>query len=161
MEGPKNRPIRVLVAVSSKSPHWSTAWTSSEVVINLALELVIKHQLITCDINTPYQLLATERWNRRTFLVFDLFHDLYDPDSAHLPGQNILPVISVSLYEKKEVANLAGTPMSNQVNRDLQKLHNSTGIGSRPPFVVDHANGNVPTYRRPRNVIDSSHLPIN
>lgn len=72
----------------------------------------------------------------------------YDPDSAHLPEQNDLPVIVV--YPQREKASFAGAPQRNRVNKQVQELHNSTGLGSRPPFAVDHADGKVPCYPNPR-----------
>lgn len=100
--------------------------------------------------------LAKERWDSRIFIVFDVFHDTYDPDTAHLPGHGDLPVISVC-FDRKESASIAGTPMKNQVNVDIRALHNSTGIGSKPPFEVDHANGKVPFYPNPRTSLAASH----
>lgn len=85
----------------------------------------------------------------RIYIVFDLFHDAYNPDKAHLPSEYDLPVISVFLSQQ-ESASIAGRPMANKVNSDIRALHNATGLGSRPPFFVDHADGKVPFYPNPR-----------
>jgi hypothetical protein len=115
-----------------------------------------KHLVSPDTPNDPcaIKFLATERWDIRTYIVFDVFHDSYDPDNAHLPGENDLPVISVFLSQK-ESASIAGRPIANKVNRDIRALHNATGPGSRPPFFVDHADGQVPFYPNPR----TSHTP--
>jgi hypothetical protein len=146
---------RVLIVVSRKSPHWIKAWTSSEELIVSAIEVMLEKQLIPSDTRddpSTITFLAKERWDWRTFVVFDMFHDAYDPDSAHLPGHNDLPVIS-AFFGQKVSASIAGRPMENKVNSDLRALHNVTGLGSRPPFVVDHADGKVPFYSNPRNAI--------
>jgi hypothetical protein len=156
-------PTRVLVDVSRTSPYWSQAWTSSESVISVALEVLKEN----CFIDQDYQpddgsenreaaiprdcrFLAKDRWDTHTYLVFDLFHDSYDPVYAHLPDQNALPVIKVSLRRIKRTAVTAGKIIENKVNSDLQNLHNWTGIGSQPPFSVDHADGRSPIYPSPR-----------
>ncbi|KAH6959646.1 hypothetical protein BKA56DRAFT_501135 [Ilyonectria sp. MPI-CAGE-AT-0026] len=150
--GSGKAPIRVLIAVSRRSPHWDKAWASSEELIIVALGIMHEKHLVPSDTqNEPcaIKLLATERWDLRTYIVFDVFHDTYDPDKAHLPGENDLPVISVFLGQK-ESASIAGRPMANKVNNDIRALHNATGIGSKPPFFVDHADGEVPFYSNPR-----------
>jgi len=143
---------RVLVVVSRQSPHWLTAWASSDELIDVAFRLLRIKKLIPSDTendSSTVMFLAKERWDLRTFLVFDIFHNTYNADDAHLPGQNDLPVISIFLG-RKESAGIAGRPMANKVNADIRALHNATGPGSRPPFVVDHADGNVPFYPNPR-----------
>ncbi|KAM4060968.1 hypothetical protein HRG_012927 [Hirsutella rhossiliensis] len=146
---------RILVSVSSKSPCWPRAWAYPEEIIAVALSLVKEDNLISSDkYNDPSQclFLAKERWDGRVFIVFDVFHDAYNPDSAHLPGQNDLPVTLVHLSRRNKV-NVAPTPVMRKLNRELEELHNSTGLESRPPFSVDHANGQHPTYDRPRTCI--------
>ncbi|KAK6211160.1 hypothetical protein QIS74_10424 [Colletotrichum tabaci] len=153
-------PKRVVIAVSRKSPYWAKAWVSGEELIALALRLMEEKHLISPNITTPndpdaVKLLATERWDIRTYIVFDVFHNTYNPVTAHLPAENDLPVISVFLGQK-ESAGIAGMPMANKVNSDIRALHNSTGPGSRPPFFVDHADGKVPFYPIPRTSCKSS-----
>lgn len=146
---------RVLIIVSRNSPHWIKAWTSSEELIVSAIGVMQEKQLIPSDARddpSAITFLAKERRDLRTLIVFDLFHDAYDPYNAHLPGRNDLPVISV-FFGRNESASIAGKPMENKVNCDLRRLHNATGLGSRPPFVVDHADGRVPFYPNPRNAI--------
>lgn len=146
---------RVLILVSRKSPHWVTAWDSNEELVTIALTILEEKGFIPPDAENSHstvRFLAKERWDLRTFIVFDIFHDTYNPDTAHLAGQDNLPVILVS-FGKKETASIAGTPMRNKVNSDIRALHNSTGPGSRPPFAVDHANGQVPFYPRTRGIL--------
>ncbi|KAJ0158284.1 hypothetical protein CTA2_11936 [Colletotrichum tanaceti] len=157
--GGERTPRRVVVAVSRKSPHWAKAWASGEEMVALALRLMEEKHLIppglTPDDPCAVKLLATERWDIRTYVVFDVFHDTYDPDTAHLPGENDLPVISVFLG-RTESAGIAGRPMANKVNSDVRALHNSTGPDSRLSFFVDHADGKVPFYPNPRTSCKSS-----
>ncbi|KND93255.1 hypothetical protein TOPH_02395 [Tolypocladium ophioglossoides CBS 100239] len=156
VEGSK-APKRVLVVVSPKSPHWHAAWDSSDELVAVAFALLQQTQLIPQDAqndSSTVRLLAKERWDVRRFLVFDLFHKTYNADTAHQADQDDLPVISV-FFGKKESISAAGRPMANKVNADIRAIHNSTGLGSRPPFEVDHADGKVPFYNNPR----SPHIP--
>lgn len=148
---------RVLILVSRKSPHWVAAWESSEELVTIALNILEEKGFLPSsdaagNNHSEIRFLAKERWDLRTFIVFDIFHDTYNPDTAHLAGQDNLPVILVS-FGKKETASVAGTPMRNKVNSDIRALHNSTGPGSRPPFAVDHADGHVPFYTNPRDSV--------
>lgn len=146
---------RALLVVSPTSRHWSQAWTSSKELIPIALRVFQEEELIPTDLHSDSSqitLIATERWDLRTFIVFDMFHDSYDPDMAHLPGCNDLPVVCV-FFGRNEKAIRAGKPLENKVNKDIRALHDKTGLGSRPPFVIDHANGKVPVYLNPRTCI--------
>lgn len=148
-------PKRILILVSRKSPYWVTAWDSSGERVTIALNILEEKGLIPSDVGNSHsaiRFLAKERWDLRTFIVFDIFHDTYNPDTAHLVGQDNLPVILVS-FGKNESASIAGTPMTNKVNHDIRALHNATGPGSRPPFAVDHVDGQVPFYPNPRNSV--------
>jgi len=143
----ENAPIRVLINVSRKNSYWSEAWQSPKKVIFAALELmgikVAERDML---------FLAKERWNKRVYIVIDIFNDRYDSTTAHLLGQNDLPVIMVLLNERENsVCHSPGTQISNKVNKDIRDVHDAMGIGSRPPFTVDHANGHVPCYPNPRS----------
>ncbi|KAH8707023.1 hypothetical protein GQ44DRAFT_493386 [Phaeosphaeriaceae sp. PMI808] len=147
-------PTRVLISISRKSECWDRAWGASEEVISDALGLLQKtFSDLHVHRDSSYLFIAKERWDMRIFIIFDFQHVSYDPDSAHLPDQNDLPVIIVYLQQEK--ASFAGAPLKNRVNMQIQKLHNSTGLGSRPPFAVDHADGKVPCYP---NVRDGSFI---
>lgn len=89
-----------------------------------------------------------ERFDARTFLVFDIFSDLYDPDTAH-EDQTDFNAVLVSLSENQTV-NPIPEGMVKDINRMVRDIHNDTGLGSRPPFSVDHANGKIPRYGKPR-----------
>jgi len=148
-------PKRVVVSVPRKSPYWSKAWESSEEVIAVALRLIGEGDLVSPDAyDDPSRCLfvAKERWDERTYIVFDIFHDSYNYDEAHLPGRNDLPVVLVLLKQRGRVYN-APPPMMNRANTRLRELYDSTGWGSHPPFSVDHADGRYPTYWRPRSCI--------
>lgn len=139
--------------VSRNSPDWQSAWEATEALVVMALRLLQEKQLIprnVQDLTADIRVMAKERWGLRTFIVFDMFHYTYNPDTAHLPGQDDLPVISVYVG-KSASASMAGTPTKNKVNSDIRAIHNATGPGSRPPFVVDHADGKVPFYSNPRS----------
>jgi len=141
-------PTRVVVNASKKGEHWTKAWESPEVVIETALGLLKDSNLVPLRPGTKPRFLVKERFDARTFVVFDLSYDHYDPDTAH-EDQTELPVLIVYLGEKQNVYCAAGG-MSRIINRMVREVHNDTGLGSRPPFSVDHADGNVPRYHKPR-----------
>lgn len=153
--------IRVLVSVSSKSCHWQTACKSPEEIVQLTIDAIQKNNwlsLKTTTTTTPPlkpMLLVTEKWIPRVFIVFDLFNDDYDPDTAHLPGRNDLPVLPIYFSKKEGQESMDLGPqshlISDKVNKSVYTVFDSTGLGSRPPFIVDHLNGNIPTYPNPRS----------
>lgn len=152
-------PRRVFVAVSRKSPSYDDAWDSPEKTIRDAVHLLQERRLLPREAAAPTpRFLAKERWHR-ILIVFEVFHDAYNPDDAHLPGRNDLPVIAVSFSAKHgqqvhtESAREADPRLQDQVNTQIRNLHDWHGMGSRPPFVVDHADGKVPTYANPRSLV--------
>ena len=149
----ERRAKRVLIMVSRRSPQWEKAWTSPEELIAIAQRLAQESGLLPQGVQddpSATRFLAKERWDGRTFIVFDVYHDAYDPDRAHLQGRDNLPVIEVYLSQR-QTARMAGNPTANKVNGDVRALHNATGPGSRPPFNVDHSEGRVPFYNNPRS----------
>jgi hypothetical protein len=95
---------RVLILVSRRSPHWVAAWDSSEELVTIALNILEEKGFIPSDVGNSHsaiRFLAKERWDVRTFIVFDIFHDTYNPDKAHLAGQDNLPVILAPLARRK------------------------------------------------------------
>ena len=147
---------RVFVSVSPKSPHYNVAWKSPDEMVRIALALIKERDLITLDNAPAPLLLGIERWHR-IHLVFDIYNHLYDPDRAHLPNQNDLRVIEVYLSgvhgEGKAIVRDADKRRETEVNEKIRELHDWNGIGSKPPFIADHANGNVPTYPNPRSLV--------
>lgn len=146
---------RVFVSVSQNSPLFNAAWDDPESVVADALHLVQRHGLVSSNVTPASQLLAVERWNR-IHLVFDIDHSAYDAETAHLPGQNNLTVLAVQFSGKgsagTETARLASSNLADEVNREIQEIHDLSGIGSQPPFIIDHANGKVPVYPNPRTM---------
>lgn len=57
------------------------------------------------------------------FVVFDMFHDSYDPDAAHL-DQKDLPVIGVYLSSKESVSFV----QSGKIGRHLALLIGTMGV---------------------------------
>jgi len=144
-------PKRVLVRISDGSPHWPhTCEEPMKDLMQHALDIIKEHGLAPVDApNESVLLVAVDKWNKRASIVFDVFHDAYDPVNAHLPKQNDLPLIVVSL--SKQHASLAGAPIANQVNKEVRELHDTHGLHSRAPFYVDHSDGRVPCYPNPRS----------
>ncbi|KJZ72247.1 hypothetical protein HIM_08389 [Hirsutella minnesotensis 3608] len=147
---------RVLVSVSPKSPHYNVAWKSPDEIVRIALALMKERNLITLNDAPAPRLLGIERWHR-IHIVFDIHNDLYDPERAHLPNQNDLRVVEVYLSgangEDKVIVRVADKRRETEVNERIRELHDWNGNGSKPPFIADHANGNVPTYPNPRTLV--------
>lgn len=142
--------IRVFASVSSRSPLFPIAWEDPQSVVQDALKLVIQQGLNPA--NTSSRLLAVERWSR-VHIVFDLGHDDYKPEAAHLLGQNDLPVLAVDFSrDGTNTARAASTGLQDEVNKQIREIHDLTGFGSQPPFFIDHANGSVPTFPHPRTM---------
>lgn len=71
------------------------------------------------------------------------------PGDAHVHGKTDLSVVAVYL-SNTEVAAAATGGVGDLVSETIRDLRNCSGVGSRPPFREDYADGNVPTYRNPR-----------
>lgn len=141
---------RVFVSVSSRSPLFPVAWENPEMVIQDAIKLVIQQDLNPA--NTAPRLLVVERWSR-IYVVFDLGHDNYKPETAHISGQNDLPVVAVDFSRDGiSTARAASTGLQDEVNKQIREIHDLSGLGSQPPFIIDHANGKVPTFPYPRTM---------
>ncbi|KAI0398756.1 hypothetical protein F4802DRAFT_613872 [Xylaria palmicola] len=129
---------------------------SPDEVVQFTARLLSNSPLLPTDKLPAPRLLVKERWHR-IHIVFDLFNDDYDSNTAHLPNLNDLPVIAVFLGESLGVdqnkSSKATSSLQKEVNRTIRDLHDWNGHGSQPPFVTDHANGNVPTYPNPRTII--------
>lgn len=153
-------PRRIVVIIKPKNEFFSKAWDSSKEVIEHALRLIGEDSLVspTGDYSNPSAclFLGVERWDRLIFVLLDIYHDNYQPDEAHLPGNNDLPVISIRLGAKNARVKTAPPPHATRTNKRLEELHDSFGIRSRPPFFEDHANGKHPVYWMPRKSIISS-----
>jgi len=147
---------RVFVSVSPKSSHFNSAWDSPESVIRFALQILKDSNLSSWDTPPSHRFIAKERWHR-IHIIFDIFNDAYTPQNAHLPGENDLPVIAVSLsgtsYDDQNKISTAPTNLRDEVNQTIRDFHNWHGNGSQAPFAVDHADGNIPTYPHPRTLI--------
>lgn len=152
---PANRATRLFINISNKSPYYQKAWDFPDGIVDVAVDTVIGNNLLSSR-PLASRILLLERWNR-LFIVIDVNHDAYDPDTAHLPGRDELPVIEVHLSRRQGIdtasASTARIELQQKVNEAIRERHNQTGKGSRPPFRVDHANGNVPTYMNPRTLI--------
>lgn len=145
-------PIRVLIIVKHASQRWAT---DDAQVIDAALHLVsqVHHRGQEIWTRRGHKLIAKEMWECFNCLVVDVAHDEYNWNTAHLEGENDLPVITVRFSGKKETASIEGAAITTRVNQELRQLHDNEGYDSKPPFFVDHTNGRVPTYPKPRTVL--------
>ncbi|KAK7972425.1 hypothetical protein PG988_006559 [Apiospora saccharicola] len=150
-----SNPKRVFVSVSPKNSYYPGAWMSPDAIVSQAIDLIQKNGLITPTEPPIPRILLQERWNR-IHIVFDVFNNSYDPETAHLLGLNDLDVLEVYFsaqggVDTKHTA-IAKSGLQAEVNKQLREIHDWTGVGSQPPFIVDHSNGHVPTYSHPRTL---------
>ena len=139
---------RFFVMISTTSQHWSQACDSTEVAIDIALQLAKEKNLVNQDLQSP-KLIAVEKWVARTHIVFDVLHHAYDSKTAHLPNESRLPVIQVTLSRIDSVQS-ATEGIEKRINAEVQETHRLHPEGMEPPFIIDHTNGSVPCYKRPR-----------
>ena len=143
-------PKRIFVRVSFGSSYWRDTWPSFGEVMKDVLKIIKEHGLVSAyALDDSSMLVAVDKWDKRALIVFDVFHNEYDPVNAHLPRQNDLPVIVVNL--SKHHASIAGGPIANKINEEIRSLHDLHGLQSRAPFYVDHSDGKVPSYPNPRS----------
>ncbi|WQF77032.1 hypothetical protein CDEST_02046 [Colletotrichum destructivum] len=140
---------RIFVSVSKKSRHWPQAWSYDKEIVDVAIDLIKSKDTAAQVAYADTMLVVQERWPMRIWIIFDIFNTEYDPSKAHLPGQNDLPVIAISLSNKTTITN-ATEGLENRVNKGVREAHDLHGDGSRAPFKIDHANNNIPTFPSPR-----------
>jgi len=138
------------LSISGKNEQFEVAWKEPNEVIGIALDLLCEGNYVTDPQHTiKPRLLVKERWAVRTYIVFDIFHDNYNSGNAHILGHNDLSVIVVYLSNTNKV-QLASEGIQAKTNAEVRDIHDKTGIGSEPPFEIDHMNGNIPSYPHPR-----------
>lgn len=140
---------RIFVSISSQSQYWTQASQSAEAMGGVALDILQKNGFLTHS--AVPRFVAEERFTTRTHLIFDIFYNNYQPETAHLPGQGDLPVLRVSL-SKGQGADRLGSQAQRMVNDRIREIHDLTGTGSVPPFFIDHSNGKLPTFWNPRTM---------
>jgi len=142
---------RVFISVGSKSSYLSRAYDQPIEMITLSLELLKERMGFSADYDRDVLYVARERSGIRTHIVFDIFNVGYDSSTAHIEGENDLPVISIFFTRGEEVTvDEAAMPVANSVNKEIRDIHDLEGIRSKPPFSIDRADGKIPTYTHPR-----------
>lgn len=153
-----SEPVRLLIIIKrSQRNLYEEAWARPRCIITQVLQhLNYDTQSMS---NEAYdgpdcRFMAMERWNRRIFIVCDLFNHHYDFLKAHLPGSNELPIRTVYLRDTGGVVDFrVGEFQSiHQVDEALRSLHENHGWEASPPFLVDHADGAYPVYWNPRSL---------
>ncbi len=139
---------RIFVSISSKSQHWPQSCESAKAAIDIALDLVKRQGLVPRDNEMSPRLLIEDKWGSRTHIVFDVLHDTYRSETAHLPSEGNLPVIVVWL-STTETAQPATQGIENRVNDEVRQWHTLTDAGGVPPFVFDRSGGAYPIFTNP------------
>ncbi|KJZ69427.1 hypothetical protein HIM_11177 [Hirsutella minnesotensis 3608] len=139
---------RVFVSISSKSKHWAQAYNSAESAVNVALDLIKQRGLVPQDVDTP-RLLIEDKFGSRTHIVFDILHDSYRSETAHLPDEGHLPVIAVWLGTRESVQT-ATQGLRNKVNDEVRQWHTLMGAERNPPFFFDRSGGAFPIFMDPQ-----------
>ena len=95
-----------------------------------------------------YRLLAIQKWERLTVLVFDIFHDDYDLSTAHHLVN--LPVLLVDYGKRLSYVRVASPEFREQINVHVAKQHNYNGWSGKPPYFEDQTGPVPPKYCNPR-----------
>lgn len=145
-------PLRVLVIVFQKNANWPKAWDSTADLIPVALQVLEDKQLLkdSHNLQSNLVLLSKHKWQTRVMFVFDISNTAYDTEKGHLPEQNQLPVVVVSLG-RTATAYEANNMVRERVNNSIAEAHNLNGINGCPPFLEDHTTGSPPLYLNPRD----------
>ena len=147
-------PIRILIDVRGSARTRQEAWDEPQKTITKVLEHLGYNRLVSPDnkYDTPNcRFIAVERWDSLVYIVFDLFHIQYNPDNAHLRGNNELPVRVVRQRDKS--IKTKEPHAIGRVSEQLRDIHDMHGWEKGPPYKIDHANGAYPVYRSPRSVV--------
>lgn len=147
--------MRVLVRVSSKSQQYPKAWSSYDDVIALSLDALKDFSILDQAATPQPRLLAVDRYNIFTLIVFDIFNDTYDIRLGHLPEHNKLPLSKVYMSRVNDQESIKASRATEgerrMVNAEVCKLHMLNENSSVLPFKADHLNGKAPVYvRHPR-----------
>ncbi len=149
---------RIFVVVTRAHKHWKTAWDAPKEVVAAAFQLVHQAHLVppeTRSNSSTVRLLVRVRGDTVRCLIFDIFHTSYDAATAHLPGRDELPLITV-LLDSAETVNVKGPEDARGINASVRNTHNEAGVGSLPPFTADYTNGRSPVYGHPRSDVWSA-----
>ena len=146
--------LRVLIIVSKSSSSWSYLWNATEEFLPKTISSLQEYGFPEGRVepDLPFKLLVKKKFHLLLFIVFDVCNQNYDAVTGHLPCQNMLPVVVVRYRRNCKVTVSVATPaIQERVNRETGEIHNLTGYGSTPPFVVDHTT-TVPHCFNPRDV---------
>ncbi|KZZ90239.1 hypothetical protein AAL_07340 [Moelleriella libera RCEF 2490] len=153
-------PLRLLVIVKRGPEVWQQAWDEPQKIITRVLKRLKYNSLISPNnvYDSPEcRFMAVSRWDSVVFLVCDLFNFDYNHETAHLEGNNELPVKVVRVRQHRSrdgiVIKARAPPQAiARVGEALRDFHRSNGWDVYPPFKVDHANGVWPVYTHSRSV---------
>ncbi|KAJ8133329.1 hypothetical protein O1611_g297 [Lasiodiplodia mahajangana] len=132
-------PARIAVFLRTKSSLY--ALTHDQVVRNTCTSLDVPHE--------KSRLIAIQKWPKLDVLVFDIFYDNYDPNTAHYKVD--LPVLLVDYGKASSVARKASHEFSETVNVHVATQHNYHGWNAKPPYFEDQTGHNPPKYENPRD----------
>ena len=155
-------PIRILIVVRKSArttqEAWARAtqeaWDEPQKIITKVLQHLGYNKLVSA--NNEYdssdcRFLAVERWDALVYIIFDLFNINYNPDNAHLHGENELPV---RVVRQRDGILKAKEPQAiGKVGDELRDIHDMHGWNKGPPYKIDHANGAYPVYWSPRSLV--------
>jgi hypothetical protein len=82
-------------------------------------------------------------------LVFDIFYDNYDLNTAHHKVD--LPVLLVDYGKASSVVRKTSHEFSETVNVHVATQHNYHGWNAEPPYFEDQTGHNPPKYEDPRD----------
>ncbi|KAI1089508.1 hypothetical protein F5B19DRAFT_372720 [Rostrohypoxylon terebratum] len=137
-------PTRIAVFLRRKSPLYSAP--HQQVVFDTCSILQVPSE--------ESRLIAVQKWPQLDILVFEVFHDAYDPKTAHHKAD--LPVLLVDYGKASSVAKNVSLEFRGTINKHVASQHNLHGWDAEPPFIEDHTSPGPRKYENPR---DTTLLP--
>ncbi|KAF4417692.1 hypothetical protein CGGC5_v017008 [Colletotrichum fructicola Nara gc5] len=136
---------RVVVSIKRSSNYGEIAWENPTETIDTVLESLKGQGWVPSETKNEQpdvRLIISKITSQETLILFDLFHDGYDFETAHLYGQD-LPVLLVAMGRRgHKGTHPADALMTRKVNFEVRYLYNRNGW-KPPPFSEDARTGSA------------------
>jgi hypothetical protein len=134
------QPVRIAVIIYPGNTNYKSAWDETDKIIELAIKVLRGKERIPQESKVEdTRFLKLHLFDHSAKVLFDIFHDQLNVETAHLVGQE-LPVIVVSMGNRRTRVFEANELQKAIANWEIRKSFNQTGTGSKPPFKSDFRN---------------------
>ncbi|KAF2240402.1 hypothetical protein BU26DRAFT_589423 [Trematosphaeria pertusa] len=133
-------------------PHGTVFLRRKSPLYPYAYDEAVQKACSTLDIphnESCYKLLAIQKWQQLTILVFDIFNDKYDVSTAHHKAN--LPVLLVDYGKRLSYVRVASPELQERINVHVANQHNFNGWDGELPYFEDQTGSAPPKYDNPRD----------